>query len=81
MKVLITKTARKDIEALPLLVQVRIENAILKLASYPEVAGIKALKGGLKGSLRIRVGAYRVLFEVAMDSVKVTAVDNRKDVY
>lgn len=77
----ISKAAQKDIASLPVLVQVRVQDAILLLAAYPQVVGVKALKGSLKGQYRVRVGSYRVVFTLASGVLTVVAVDDRKDVY
>jgi mRNA interferase RelE/StbE len=77
----ISKAAQKDIASLPVLVQVRVQDAILGLAAYPQVVGVKALKGSLKGQYRVRVGSYRVVFTLASGVLTVVAVDDRKDVY
>lgn len=79
--VLISKAAQKDITALPVAIQVRVQDAILGLAAYPQVSGIKALKGSLRGKYRVRVGSYRVVFELGSGALTVVAVDDRKDVY
>ncbi len=79
--VLITKSAQKEIQNLPALVQVRVQDVILGLVEYPNVVGVKALKGSRKGEYRIRVGAYRIVFVLSTGTVTVTTVDARKDVY
>jgi mRNA-degrading endonuclease RelE of RelBE toxin-antitoxin system len=43
---------------------------------------VKALKGALKGSYRLRVGKWRIFFRLDQpDSVVVTDVDNRGQSY
>jgi mRNA-degrading endonuclease RelE of RelBE toxin-antitoxin system len=58
-----------------------VAQAIVTLRGYPKVSGIKALRGALKGTLRLRVGSYRVLFEFSADVLTITAIDDRKDAY
>jgi mRNA interferase RelE/StbE len=44
---------------------------------------VKALRGASRGLLRVRVGAYRVLYRVDDDAreVLVVGVGNRREVY
>ncbi|MCL2779444.1 MAG: type II toxin-antitoxin system RelE/ParE family toxin [Polyangiaceae bacterium] len=81
VEVLLSRAAQKDIANLPLVVQVRVQDAILRLASYPDITGVKALKGALRGKFRVRVGSYRIVFVVQANAVTVVSVDDRKDAY
>jgi mRNA-degrading endonuclease RelE of RelBE toxin-antitoxin system len=42
--------------------------------------GLKKLKGS-KNEYRLRVGNYRVIFEIEAGTINVFEVDDRKDVY
>ena len=79
--VLTTASALRDIEKLPATVQVRVADKLVALAAYPQVAGVKALKGALKGTYRVRIGSYRVLFTLGSGVLTVVSVDDRKDSY
>ena len=79
--VLLSKSAQRDVETLPAVVQARVAEKIVALAAYPNVAGVKALKGALKGTYRVRVGSYRILFTTAPGALTITAVDDRKEAY
>jgi mRNA interferase RelE/StbE len=59
-----------------------IEQRLLALVTNPRPAGCKKLKGGEIG-WRIRVGAYRILYEIddARAVVTVATICHRKDVY
>jgi mRNA-degrading endonuclease RelE of RelBE toxin-antitoxin system len=81
VEVFLSRAAQKDIASLPLVVQIRVQDAILRLASYPDITGVKALKGALRGQFRVRVGSYRVVFVVQANAVTVVSVDDRKDAY
>ena len=63
-------------------VQVRIRKAISGLAIRPPIGDIKPLKGQGK-LMRLRVGTYRVIFEVSNTEqiVYILTIDNRGDVY
>ena len=63
-------------------IQERIRKALTGLSIRPPVGDIKALKG--QGKIkRLRVGSYRVLFEVSNKEqmIYILAIDNRGDVY
>ena len=78
----LTRGAAKALLALPAAARRRLERAIDALALDPRPRGAKKMEGGA-GELRIRVGAYRVIYEVADDVLLllVLAVGPRKDVY
>lgn len=81
MRVLIEPKAQKQFDRLPDVLQARVRDAIASLHAYPNVRGVKALKGSLKGSFRLRIGDYRVVFQLGSGIVRVTQIDDRKDVY
>lgn len=78
---LILPRAQKQIDALPNKALAGMVRKLEALKRYPDVSGVRALKGGLKGRFRIRSGDYRIIFEVDGSNVTITAVDDRKDVY
>lgn len=78
----ITRLARKQIEALPKSVAARVESAIAALADDPRPAGSLKLKDR-EHTWRIRVGRYRIVYEVHDDVlvVIIIRVAHRRDVY
>ena len=78
----IERAAEKDMQRLPEDVHDRVSEAILQLKSNPRPHGSKKLVG-TAGSWRIRVGDYRVLYDIAdaVRIVRVYRVRHRKDVY
>lgn len=62
--VLITEEAQKQFEALPKLIQVRVEKIFVRLQNWPDISGAKPLRGELAGRYRIRTGDYRIQFQV-----------------
>ena len=78
----IERAAEKDMQRLPEDVHGRVSEAILQLKSNPRPHGSKKLTG-MAGSWRIRVGDYRVLYDIAdaVRIVRVYRVRHRKDVY
>jgi mRNA interferase RelE/StbE len=81
-QVLIVKRAAKELAALTPSVRKRIDRHILELAENPRPPGAVALQGGL-GYLRIRVGEFRVIYEVqdARLVVLLLRVGHRREVY
>ena len=75
------KSAAKEIENLPRKDCARVVGAIQKLLDDPYGQNSQKLSGHEK--YRIRVGNYRVLYEIINDElvVMVVKVGHRKDVY
>jgi len=82
-EVRVTDEAQTEFESLPMTMQPRIQELFLRLIHWPEVSGIKPLRGELKGSYRIRSGDWRVLFRVDQPAKQITVfrIANRRDVY
>lgn len=77
----IKRSAARELQRVPLSDRTRVAQAIDRLAESP-MAG-SPLKGGLKGIRRVRVGDYRVLYEVQETAlvVLVVRVAHRRDAY
>ncbi len=78
----LSRGARKAFLALPASERRRVERVIDALATDPRPRGAKKLEGGA-GELRVRVGAYRIIYEAIDDVllILVLAIGPRKDVY
>lgn len=76
-----TRSAEKDIEDLPRKVQSRVSDAILALEENPRHRGSRKLKA--RPGYRVRVGDYRVVFDIDDESgqVVILAVGHRRDIY
>ncbi|MFO0965987.1 MAG: type II toxin-antitoxin system RelE/ParE family toxin [Gemmataceae bacterium] len=76
------RPARKDLESLPATLQDRLLRAIEKLGTNPHPPGSLKLKGS-ESSYRIRVGSYRVIYEIEDDIVVVliVRVRHRREAY
>ena len=46
-----------------------------------ESTNIKALTGEFKGLYRLRVGNYRIIFDLEEDTITILSILHRKDVY
>ncbi|MCL5105650.1 MAG: type II toxin-antitoxin system RelE/ParE family toxin [Armatimonadetes bacterium] len=78
----VRESAAKEIRALPSEVKQRVIKAINSLSSDPHPRGSLKLKGG--GSLyRIRVGVYRIVYDVDDVSrlIVITRARHRREVY
>lgn len=81
-QVLIPRPTQKRLDNLPKEVRDRMIEKILLLAENPRPSGTKKLKG-YDNEYRIRVGDYRVRYEVddQRSIVTVLSCRHRKDVY
>jgi mRNA interferase RelE/StbE len=77
-----TKGARKMFRKLSQELQDRIQTKIDDLAIEPRPNGVKKLKGE-ENSYRIRVGDYRVIYDIFDDVLLVSVVEvgHRSEVY
>ncbi|MEH2147826.1 type II toxin-antitoxin system RelE family toxin [Nostoc sp.] len=68
-----SRGAKKQFRKLPIDVQQRIQTKINDLAIEPRPNGVKKLQGD-DNSYRVRVGDYRVVYEVDDDVLIVTVI-------
>ena len=80
-KVSILRSAQKSLASVSPASQDRIIAAIRRLASSPRPPGVKKLAG--REAWRIRVGDYRVIYEISDADLTILVVDvgHRKDIY
>jgi mRNA-degrading endonuclease RelE of RelBE toxin-antitoxin system len=81
MVVLLTPDAQRDADGLPLTMRVRLADVLARLERWPHVSGHKALTGEWKGHSRIRMGDWRVIFQVVTPAVIVVRIAHRSKVY
>ena len=76
------RSAWKELESLEKAASNRVLQAIEKLAENPRPVGCKKLQGE-KDAFRIRVGVYRVVYEIEDKKlvVLIVRVRHRKDAY
>ena len=81
-RVLLERGAEKDLSRLSADIHGRVIVAIQALASNPRPPGCRKLTGS-KNDWRIRVGDYRVVYEIADEIriVRVNRVRHRREVY
>jgi mRNA interferase RelE/StbE len=75
--------ARRDFAQLPPLVKARLGRAIDALRQEPRPAGALLLTGHASSIWRIRVGDYRVLYQILDDDliVLVVGIPHRREAY
>jgi mRNA interferase RelE/StbE len=81
-QVVIERRAERDLSALTSQVRDRINGAIAGLAKNPRPTGCRKLVGA-KDDWRIRIGDYRVIYQIA-DSVRIVRINrvrHRLEVY
>ena len=80
-RIVVRRSASKEIEALPSKDRRRIVTRIQSLAVNPRPGGCEKLSGEEK--YRLRQGDYRILYEISDREliVAVVKVGNRRDVY
>jgi mRNA interferase RelE/StbE len=81
-RVLLERTAEKDLSRLSAEIHDRLIVAIRSLGQNPRPSGCRKLAGS-KNDWRIRVGDYRVIYEIAdtIRVVRVNRVRHRREVY
>ncbi len=77
----LSDAAKAEFVALPAAIKGRINSVFARLVMWPAVSGAKPMRGSLQGSYRVRTGDYRVIFTVVGDTLTVTRVGIRRDVY
>ena len=81
-RVALARSAEKELQRLPIALVTRIVPRLEQLATEPRPPGCKKLRGGDK-EWRIRIGDYRVVYEIDDDAraVDVTRIAHRSEVY
>ena len=69
-RVELAPAAQRDLRRLPQVVQTRLATPIKALAENPRPAGVRKLRGEVR-TWRIRVGLYRVVYDIHDDRALV----------
>ncbi len=79
----ILPTAQKELASFPRAIQKRIGKKIDSLEENPRPPGVKMLKGKLGNFYRLRVGDYRILYEIKSEAllVVVIKIGHRREIY
>ena len=81
-EVCLERAAERDLKKLPKIVFTKVVSIIAALAKNPRPAGCRKITGS-KNDWRIRLGEYRVIYEIDEPSktVHVMRVRHRREVY
>ncbi len=80
MKIYIRKSAIKDLKKIDGQNKEKINSGICELKKFPAVSGEKKLTN-FEPSYRLRVGDYRILFDVSENMIEIGRILHRKDSY
>ena len=76
----ISNRAVKQLKKLSTDIRDRINEKILDLSDNPRPSGVVKLEN-IENKYRIRIGTYRILYEIKDDVLIVVRVGHRRDVY
>ena len=70
----ILPTAQKELASLPKAIRTRIARKIDSLQTNPTPQGVKLFEGKRSEAYRLRVGDYRILYQIKKDIVTVLVI-------
>jgi mRNA interferase RelE/StbE len=81
-RVVVERSAEKDLRKLQLDMRFRVADALRSLAKDPRPVGSRKL-AGTKHDWRVRVGDYRIIYEIAdaIRVVRIYRVRHRREAY
>ena len=80
MKINIRNSAIKDLKNIDSKNRDRIHTKIKDLTKFPSISNVKKLTK-FEPAYQLRVGDYRVLFDVTEDTIEIGRILHRKDSY
>jgi len=82
-RIIYAKSVAKDLRKLPVSSLPKIKQGIEELEEFPNLSQIKRLKNHPLADYRLRLGNYRVLFDVDWEKMEIIIlkIGHRKDVY
>lgn len=80
MRIEIRKSAIKDLQKINEPFKNKLHEKIISLKNFPDVSNIKKLTN-FEPAYRMRVGDYRVLFDVVEDTIFIGRVLHRQESY
>ena len=80
MKIRLRKSAVKDLRKIDPKTKKRIHAKIQELTRFPRVSNVKKLTN-FEPAYRLRVGNYRILFDVVEDQIEISHILHRKESY
>ena len=81
-RIIFTKQAKKDVDALETAVKRQLHKRLVHLSTLANISTVaKKLHNTDLGEYRLRIGNYRLIFDLNKDAIVVLRVQHRKDVY
>ncbi len=82
-RILLSPSAAKDLKKLERPVLQRVDRAFTLLSRNPYLAGIKQLHDSRLAQFRLRVGDYRILYDIYPKDgvIYILRVGHRRDIY
>jgi len=80
MKINIRKSAMKDLKKIDYKEKQAIHSGISSLVNFPNISNIKKLTN-FEPAYRLRIGSYRVLFDIVGDTIEIGRILHRKESY
>ena len=81
-RIVFTKQAKKDIDALEASVKRQLYKKLMQMKSLSSISSVaKKLHNSDLGEYRLRIGNYRLIFDLDRSIIVVLRVKHRKDVY
>jgi len=81
-RIVFTATAKKDIDRLDPVVRRRLRKKFVEIAGRDDIKSVvKRLVDSVAGEYRLRIGDYRVVFDLDKRTLCVLRVRHRRDVY
>ena len=80
--IVITKKAKRDIDNLEPIIKNRLGKKLKQVMAMDDIFPVvRQLVDSRIGSYRLRVGDYRILFDLEKNQIIILRVQHRKDVY
>ncbi len=82
-RIVYAKSVSKDLKKIPPVSLPKIKQGIESLTNFPNTPQIKHLKNHPVADYRLRIGNYRILFDVDWErmDIYILKIGHRKDVY
>lgn len=81
MDVLYSRKAIKFINSVDRITQQRIKEGVNGLLEYPPRGDVKVMQGQPAGTYRLRVGKYRIIYELRENALHIIDIGSRGDIY
>jgi mRNA interferase RelE/StbE len=80
MRINLRESALKDLKKIDKIDKSRIHQKILELEQFPNISNVKKLTN-FEPAYRVRVGDYRILFDVIGDTIEIGRILPRQASY